>query len=204
MPRGAYSYRPTRTAFIHASVDDDSRAKVGGTVVQFKAGAALKLGDVVYISAADTVNKSTTAADHRKRIGVVVGGAHTNDEVVDDSTLYNVSTAADADEDVLVLVFGIAYVTVAGALSAGDLIIPDTVTAGRVKAGADISVGIGTLDATIDAGAVAVTSSGANGAIATVTGSPSIAGDTANRALGMMLEASTVAGQVRRAIIYLA
>jgi hypothetical protein len=146
MTRGAYSYRPTRTPFIHASVDDDSRAKVGGTVVQFKAGEALLLGDCVYLSAADTVSKSTTTSDHAAVVGIVVGGANTNDEVVDDSTLYGVSTAADADEDVLVLISGIAYVLPDATDAAGSLIIPDdATTAGQVEAGTTATKIIGML-----------------------------------------------------------
>lgn len=140
------TFRPTRFPFIQHSVDNDARAKVGGTVVKFKAAAALKLGDCVFLSAADTVNKSTTTGDHDKVVGIVVGGANTNNEAVSDSASYGVITVADADEDVLVQIDGIAYVITDAADAAGSLLIPDdATTAGQVEAGTTATKIIGML-----------------------------------------------------------
>lgn len=52
---------------------------------------------------------------------------------------------------------------------------PTTVAAPAVPIGT-LAAAIGTLDATVDSGAVAVTSSAANGAIAAVTGAPTLTG----------------------------
>lgn len=145
MPYGGHSLKPTRFPYIHCSTDADGRAKVGGRTIVLKAAAALKLGDAVYLSAADTVNKSATVGNHDQYIGIVVGGKNTNMEVINDEALVNVATVADADEDVIVQIDGIAYVIAAAAASAGDIIIPDTTTAGRVKAGTTATLIVGTL-----------------------------------------------------------
>lgn len=146
MPYGGNTQRPTRFPYLHLSTDADERAEVGGIVLKFKAAADLKLGDCVFLSAAETVNKSTTTGDHDAVVGIVVGGANTNNEVVNQSALYGVAVAANTDEDVLVLVYGIAYVIPDATDNAGDLIIPDdATTAGQVEAGTTATKIIGML-----------------------------------------------------------
>lgn len=246
------------------------KARLGGSVIRLKAGVALKLGDAVYCSADETVSKSATSSNHDEVMGVVVGGENTNFQVIEDSAAYNVMTAADANEDVLIQISGICYVICAAAIAAGQRLVLDTGTAGRAKAAADVTVtstgltitgapaigtlavsgapaigtlvvsgapAIGTLDATVDAGAVAVTSSAANGAIATVTGAPAIgtlavsgapaigtlavsgapavgtlavsgsgtvAGDGFARIFAKLLQASSNAGDIRKALLFFA
>ena len=55
-------------------VDPDAITSPGGPSYPFTAAAALKIGDAVWISAANTVNKSAVAADGVKFIGFVIGG----------------------------------------------------------------------------------------------------------------------------------
>jgi hypothetical protein len=201
--------RPTRSSYIEYASDPDARLSIGGAVIKMKAAAALKLWDVVYLSAALTVNKSATVGNHSKRIGVVVGGANTDNTVVTDSALYDSMTVADADEDVLVQVAGIAYVIAGGTVNAGDRVIPDTGTAGRVKAGAVITATAANptqAASSVDSGAVAVTSTAANGNIITngaiTAGAITMAGDGMNTILGVMLEGAT-AGQIKRCLLTL-
>lgn len=157
----------------------------GGVVFPFKAGGALLLGDSVYISADRTVNKSAVAADHTKRVGIVVGGQQTGFECNNNLGEYGVRVAANATEIVLVCLQGVSYVICDAAIAAGLPISPSVTVAGRVRP-ATVPV--------VAAGAVAVTSAVANGA-------GSITGDGFNRILGMLLEASTGAGQVKLALI---
>lgn len=160
----------------------------GGSVFHAKAGAALLLGDTVYISAALTVNKSATVGDHAKVCGVVVGGKNTFFEVCTKKTDYGVITAADANEEVIVLFRGFTFVLADAAVIAnGALLVPSTTTAGRVKAGAAITVTATGL--TIAAGATPVTSTAANGAI--ISGSGTVAGDGTGRVLGKVFGAAS-------------
>lgn len=203
------SRRATRWPYIEYGSDGDTRASIGGPVIKFKAAAALLLGDAVYLSADGTVNKSGTVGNHSKRIGVVVGGANTGNEVITDSAQYGVATVADADEDVLVQVGGVSYVIAGGTIAAGDRVVLDTGTAGRVKAGAAVTATAANptqAASTINSGATAVTSSAANGAIITngaiTAGAITVAGDGANTILGVMIEAAT-AGQIKRCLLTL-
>lgn len=156
----------------------------GGDVISMIAAATLLVGDVAYISAANTVNKSLTSSDHDKVIGIVVGGQSIDNSplpstVMDESGDVG-TTAATVNQVVLILVRGFAYVKVAAAIAAGVSIVADTTTSGRVKAATAIAATAAnpTQAATtaanptqaassINAGAVAVTSSAANGAIIT-------------------------------------
>jgi hypothetical protein len=112
---------------------DKSPAAVGGITEIFTAGAALNTGDVVYISAADTVNKSTTQANYVGFAGVVVGGQLTNDNITASVGV----AAANTGQRVIVQVAGIATVVAGGTVTVGTnfSVIPDTTTAGRVIAG---------------------------------------------------------------------
>jgi ribosomal protein L21E len=108
---------------------------VGGTNVILKAGATLLTGDVVYLSADNTVNKSTTAGDYRAFAGVVVGGQSYGNTIHDpllNQTSHVGITAAASGEWVTVQVDGIAYVTAGvGGLAAGNACYPSGATAGR-------------------------------------------------------------------------
>lgn len=177
------SYQPTGEPWEIAQ-EDDVGLSPGGKVLRLTAAAALNIGDFVFLSAAKTVNKSIVIADHRKRIGVVVGGARTDGRVMQDTTNVGMQAAA-INEEVLVCVSGVAYIVVAAAIAAGVHIKPDTVTAGRVQA-----AGSGFA---IAAGAVAVTSTAANGDIITGDGETIIA--------GMTLEAAAAAGDKVLALI---
>jgi hypothetical protein len=112
---------------------DKSPAAVGGVVEFFTAGGSLNTGDIVYISAADTVNKSATQANYVGFAGVVVGGQLTNDNV---ATSVGVA-AATTGQRVMVQVSGVATVVAGGTVTVGTnfSVIPDTGTAGRVVAG---------------------------------------------------------------------
>lgn len=146
MPRGAYTHKPTRFPSLLVSVDDEARAQCGGRVLIFKAGASLLLGDCVFLSAADTVNKSVTTGDHVSVVGIVVGGRKTNMEVVNDRASVGVITVAATDEDVLVQIDGIAYVIPDATDAAGSIIMPDdATTAGQVEAGTTATKVIGML-----------------------------------------------------------
>lgn len=192
----------------------------GGEVIQFTASGTLLVGDLVYFSAASTVAKSNNTANHTKIAGVVVGGQSTDGAIIDEETYVGITAATDG-QTVLVLVRGLAYVKGAAAIAAGLPLVADTTTAGRVKAATDFAVTaptigtitvsaptIGTLDATVDAGAVAVTSSAANGAIATVVGAPGggvlsgapaggvLSGEGNARIIGKAIEACSGAADV--------
>lgn len=207
----------------------DGRCRQNGKIERFKGNSALKLGQVVYMQADFTVDVSNSTSDHDKMVGIVVGGELTNYQVIETTTAYNVNAVNAAGGDVLVQTSGIVNIIVAAAIAVGTRLVPDTVTAGRVKAATTVTQGagglgtlvvagapaIGTLDATIDAGATPVTSSAANGAVATVIGAPAIgtlavagapsagtiAGDSIGRVIGKLVEASTGANQIVRCML---
>lgn len=111
---------------------------VGGEVKMFTSAAALNIGDLVYFSAADTVNKSAVAATTGIPFaGVVVGGESTNDFIAEDAQLAGaavVAATSGAGKRTLVQVSGIAWVTSdAAAIAAGLAVTEGTGTAGRVS-----------------------------------------------------------------------
>lgn len=183
-----------------------------GDVIQLTASGTLKIGDVVYYSAASTVAKSATGSNHDKIAGVVIGGQSTYDSIIDDSALVGTTAATDGQR-VLVLLHGIAYVVVAAAIAAGVAIVADTATAGRVKAAtahtataADPTQATTTqVNSTVPAGATPVTSSAANGAIITAgaitngaitAGAITVAGEGNNRIIGKVINAGAGAASV--------
>lgn len=106
-------------------------ASVGGQVKKFLAAGTLLIGDVVYISAAETVAKSTTNADYAAYAGVVVGGASFGKDIANsDSTMVG-QTAALVGEEVYVQIDGIAYVKSDGAILVSSRVIPDASVAGE-------------------------------------------------------------------------
>lgn len=173
----------TRLPWILLSDMDDDAEGTGGLLEVFTAAAALNVGDAVFISAAKTVNKSVAAADHNKRCGVVVGGQKLGRGVVQRKLDVGVQAAA-ANERVYICFAGVCYVVAQAAIAAGAPIKLDVTTAGRVLTAAVL---------TIAAGAVAVTSTAANGDI--------INGEGESRILGHAIEAAAAAGDKIRAFI---
>lgn len=129
---------------------DVTNFAIGGTVTRAKAAGALLIGDVVYISGVDTVNKSAVAATVAAGfIGVVVGGKTTTDDLVEAAARVGSTAASAANDLVYVQTDGIAYVRcTAAAVAIGVTVIPSG-TAGQVVAGAVAGQMLGTA---IDAG----------------------------------------------------
>lgn len=118
---------------------------VGGETVVMQGAAALNIGDGVFVSAADTVNKSTTVLDYAARAGIVVGGqipAEGNMAVLQDPLDIGEIAAAAANDLVLVCVAGICRVVADGIIAVGDVVEPDAVTAGRVSTGTTQPFGV--------------------------------------------------------------
>lgn len=118
---------------------------VGGETVVMQGAAALNIGDGVFVSAADTVNKSTTVLDYAARAGIVVGGqipAEGNMAVLQDPLDIGEIAAAAANDLVLVCVAGVCRVVADGIIAVGDVVEPDAVTAGRVSTGTTQPFGV--------------------------------------------------------------
>jgi hypothetical protein len=158
---------------------------LGGQVMQFTAGASLNVGDAVQISGSLTVNKATT--NPSKVIGIVVGGqsmqgdgalfeSQGTNSASDIALIQSAQLAAIANQTVFILTFGVFYVIADGAIANGAPIKISASTAGRVTSG--------TVGLTINAGATAVTSSAANGAI--------VGGDGVSGVFGTLIGAATV------------
>jgi hypothetical protein len=137
--------KPTSFTYIahNRSREDVISAGVGGTVEVFTAGASLNTGDVVYLSAANTVNKSATVTNYAGFIGVVVGGKLTNMNIIPDKTGV---AAATTGQNTIVQLTGIALVVAGGTVTAGTnfSVMADSGTAGRVAAGVTAGQMIGT------------------------------------------------------------
>jgi hypothetical protein len=126
--------KPTRFQFLRCGADDIGD-QVGGYVEEYAAGAALNVGDLVYLSAAQTANKSAVAATVLgKLLGIVCGGTKTAMLAVDRKLDVGVQAAATG-ERVLVLSVGKYWAVSDAAITAGDLLTAGTGTAGRVKLG---------------------------------------------------------------------
>lgn len=108
----------------------------GGSVKTYVAGGNLNVGDVVYFSSANTVNKSTTTSLYGTVAGVVVGGKATYYNVVTSWVAGSQPSAASTGELVLVQINGIAFVAAEGAISAGSNVGPSSSVAGRVASSA--------------------------------------------------------------------
>lgn len=116
---------------------------LGGDVAEFIAAATLNVGDVVFLSADNTVNKSNTAANFTKFIGVVVGGDSLGGYIAQDSDLKGTAAlqAATVGKTVLVQINGIARVISDAAVASGIPVTTGTTTAGRVIGGATAIAG---------------------------------------------------------------
>lgn len=136
----ATTYRPVSRLgpyyTSNSTYDTATGGSPGGLVYFFKNGAdTLIVGDVVYLSANNTVLKSGTLANYNAVAGVVVGGTKTNMQVVTSAPAAT-DTAAYANQTVVVLVSGRTWVrvdTTTAGISAGVAIMPSLV-AGKVKA----------------------------------------------------------------------
>lgn len=137
------------TAFQYVNVrgasDELTNGAVGGQVHRFAAGGTLLVGDAVFISAANTVNKSLTVGDYANFVGFVVGG-DSNGFRTEDAVG---TTAATSGQGVMVQISGVARAIVgATGFTAGTTnvaVAPSAATAGRV-------IPTAALDATIIAG----------------------------------------------------
>ncbi len=103
----------------------------GGDCVVMLAAGTLLVGDVVFYSSANTVNKSSTAADYVAVVGVVVGGTATGMQITADSPAVVGTNAATVGQNVIVQINGIATVIAAAAITIGTRLQVVT-TAGRV------------------------------------------------------------------------
>lgn len=114
----------------------DELSGVGGPTIEIAAGAALKIGDVAYISAASTVNKSATAANGAFFAGVVVGGGSdfgaSSEALGFDRANVGLSGIVPSGKAAMLQIAGIAYVVAGDAILAGASVGFDTGTAGRV------------------------------------------------------------------------
>lgn len=130
-------YTPTAEAWTILTSEDapQTYAQPGGLVLRFKAAAALKIGDIVYVSALNTVAKSTTAANYQAMGGIVVGYCSftRGQEYIWQSTTgaIGVSTCA-ADDDVFVCISGVAWAVADAAITAYAKVGAGGTTAGRV------------------------------------------------------------------------
>lgn len=127
-------YKPTHLPYVGLGLDADDIGvpTYGGRIARYTANGVLKVGDVVYIDAANRVAKSNTQANYATFAGVVVGSLSDFDGAVvgDDSTL--VGTSLTSGATVLVQVDGIAKVVADAAIAVGTRISQGAVTAGRV------------------------------------------------------------------------
>lgn len=107
--------------------------QVGGQIRTYVTAAAntLKVGDVVYLSANNTVAKSATVADYNAVAGVVVGGTSTSSRTTPDSADLG-TTAALPGKFVYILSNGRAWVKTADSVYVGNNVIIGAV-AGTVK-----------------------------------------------------------------------
>lgn len=129
-------FEPTNFGFVkHA--EDEGSAKPGGPVFEMTASGALNVGDAVLISAEDTVLKTEVTANHKNRIGIVVGGTQTGMRALSGSDALGLAAAADG-EQVLVQYAGIAWaVADTATVAVGDKLKLGSTTAGRLMDGTD-------------------------------------------------------------------
>lgn len=129
---------PTAFGMIetHGSQQDNDVAPIGGFVKKFTPGASFLGGDYVYVSAANTVNKSTNQYAYYAKGGFVVAGpnAPTYGRILHDftSNVLGVQVAASTDPYVLVQHAGVAWGIAGGTIAVGSLLVPDNGVAGRV------------------------------------------------------------------------
>jgi hypothetical protein len=99
------AYWTTNIAF-----DSTNVGAVGGQVLPYLSGDSSWIGDVVYISAKNTIKHDTILTNYNNVAGVVVGGTRTSMQATADSGSVG-SLAATNGQRVLVLTKGRAWVT---------------------------------------------------------------------------------------------
>lgn len=134
---------PVTERYRNLAADRDARGGAGGDTIVLKSASALKIGDVVYVSASKTVAKSTIQADYQKFAGVVVGGGSDfgMDPAIFDTGSVGLTAVAAAAKSAVVQINGIANVVAGAAIAVGDKVTGDTGTAGRVLSGAGAIAG---------------------------------------------------------------
>jgi hypothetical protein len=111
---------------------EDEDLALGGLVVKLTATAALLYGDAVFSSATLSANKSVTAGDRLKRVGIVVPSTFANAVSVAALVTGGAAAAAAAGK-VFVCYSGVAYaITGASAITAGMQVMFSAATAGRI------------------------------------------------------------------------
>lgn len=107
-------------------------SELGGLTTRIKATAAVLYGDSVFSSASGEVNKSVTAGDRLKRVGIVVDSSFSSaSRAAIDVT--NGVQAADAGAYCDVCYSGVAWgITGATPLTAGMQVMFSAATAGRL------------------------------------------------------------------------
>ncbi len=128
---------------------------VGGETIVMNAAQAMNIGDGVFVSGVDIVDKSITVLDYVARAGIVVGGqipAEGNMAILQHPSDIG-EIAAAINKPVLVCVGGICRAVADGIIAVGDVVEPDAVTAGRVSTGVTQPFGVA-LDAAALAGDV--------------------------------------------------
>jgi hypothetical protein len=125
-------------------IDPDAIASAGGPTVPFTAAVALKIGDAVSVSAANTVTKTAVAADGTKFAGIVVGGGTSfgGGYGIFESASTGLALVAAA-KVAEVQIAGVAWVVAGAAISVGASVGLDTTTAGRVLTNATAGQKIG-------------------------------------------------------------
>ncbi len=117
--------------------DSTNMGNTGGQVVTYLSGDTEYIGQVVYISAKNTVKHDTVATHYNALAGVVVGGTQTNMQASGDSASVG-DTASFIGGRVLVLVTGRAWVKTdtTAAFSPGTMVVPSNRSgqAGKVQA----------------------------------------------------------------------
>lgn len=139
--------------------DSTSGGQAGGLIYMYLAGSneTLKVGDVVYLKAANSIGKSATAATNNTVIGVVVGGQSLSGTgVANDSSDVGTTACAGTGKKCWVMTEGRAWVKTADSVYLGQSVLPSTAVAGNVMrkpATLDsLKRGIGRAQFTIDSG----------------------------------------------------
>lgn len=192
--------RPSTFRFINNQSeygDANLFPTIGGDVMIMQATASLNIGDVVQLDGVNMGGVIKATTNPGRTIGVVVGGDSNQDGSIFDFAQSTVAAegaliltgvlAAIAGQKVWVQTKGIVFVVSDAAIGVHASISASVTTAGRVAPAVNA--------ATIAAGAVAVTSSAANGAI--ISGN-----DFATPVIGKSIDvAAAGAGVVIRAYI---
>ncbi len=125
------SRKPTNLPWLTGYELDGLVDTAGGYCMPFTAGTTLFVGDVVFQSAAHTVNKSAVAADYTTgTIGVVVGGQALNREVFQ-SDMDVGEVAGTVGQTVMVCILGKCKVVSDAAITQGAILSGGVTTAGR-------------------------------------------------------------------------